>query len=152
MMKRSIFTAMLALLAGCGTQPPVDQTLIAASATGPHGGPALELPDKQGFVEILVETAPDSTKAVRRVVLAAYFLGPDLKSPLSPGPRLVTASIVTPENPAPKPVPMSPDAKPKSAGGIRFASLPGDFEYDELYGELSIELGGQKITRPFKRF
>lgn len=140
-----VIVAVMALaIAGCSGAVAVDPAMVA-SQSGPHGGQALALPSEKGFVEVVVESAHGSSRTARQVVLVAYFLGPDAKSPLTPPPTTVSAWILTPASPSEQVVTLGLEE------GARFSSLPGDFEYDELRGELTIVLGGETIKRAFTR-
>jgi hypothetical protein len=143
---------LAALSAGCGGSPPADPAAVVATV-GPHGGRAVSLPDKKGLVEVVVEPAKGSTKANRQVVLAVYLLGPDGKSALSPAPSQVAVSVVTPQDTTAKPVSLRAEdaAKPGTSVGLRYVSDPGDFDYDELRGDVSITIEGREVKARFAR-
>ena len=141
----------LAAAGGCGEHDK--GTINPDLATlGPHGAPALPLGDK-GFAEVLVEPLNPTAKraAGAKMVLAVYFLQPDLKTNLAE-PTGVSATIITPEAPEPEPVALT--AKPYSGRnpgpGLRFASAVGKFDYDELQGELTATVSGESFTKKFR--
>lgn len=133
--------------AGQGGSPAPGQVVVAF---GPHGGRAVALPNDQGYAEVVVEPVKASARSVRQVLLAVYLLQPDLKSGLATIPTSISAAVVTPETSEPIAVSLRHDPLTARAdASARFASAPGPFDYDELAGELTIELGGQTITREF---
>src|SRR5262249_7496164 len=71
---------------GAGGASGQDTRINAATANGPHGGPALPLPGNKGYGEVLVEGGGSSTGR-----LVVFFVGPDLKAPLNPLPSSVSA-------------------------------------------------------------
>ena len=142
----------LAAVGGCGGDPlskPSGEAALIKS--GPHGASALPLGDK-GYVEVVVEPANGSAKnKTSQLVLAAYFFQTDLKTPLAV-PTEVSATIVTPEEPTPRPVSLiaKPSAAPKAEPATRFASEVGKFEYDELQGEIKATVNGEAFTKSFR--
>lgn len=138
---------ILVLIApGCGaTRTEPDRQINSATANGPHGGPALPLPDDKGFAEIVIERGTKKKDPSR---FAIYFLASDLKAPLTPLPAEVRATLVSNEGEAS--LAFSPDPKPRDpAGPGRFSSPTGSYDADEYTGELSAVLDGQTFTRPF---
>lgn len=148
----SCLAAVSFLVAGCFEGTPAPEPARIVNAVGPHGGYMIPLPADAGFAEVAFEPVKATGRGRPNLVLAAYFLGPDQKSPLSAAPSDVKASVLTPEDPTPKPVALSaqPD-KAKADGAVRFASEPGSFDYDELQGELSATVGGLSFTGTFHR-
>jgi hypothetical protein len=141
----------LFVLPGCDNAPAADPSRIV-SVLGPHGGKAVPLPENRGYAEVVVEPAPGTSAARSRVVLVVYFLGPDGKSPLPSKPTSVTASVFTPMSTEPFAVRLEvQETRAMPVGDLRFVSPPGDFEYDELRGEISISLDGKVITIAFTR-
>lgn len=138
--------AVLAAGSGCGaTRTEPDRKINSAAANGPHGGPALPLPDDKGFAEIVVERGAKKRDPSR---LAVYFLSSDLKTPLKPLPVDVRATLVS--NEGESSVAFTAEPKPKDpAGPGRFCSAVGAYDADEYTGELTATLDGQSFSRPF---
>ncbi len=145
-------SALALTLAGCGEGTPTPEPSMIVLAAGPHGGFMMPLPGESGFAEVAFEPTRTAPRGKPSSVLAAYFLGADMKTPLATPPADVKATIITPDDPAPRPVTLTaaPD-KSRPDGAARFASAPGSFDYDELRGELSATVGGQPFTGTFHR-
>jgi hypothetical protein len=145
MKRRAILVLGLLAVAGCGDGTPKASESVLKSVTGPHGAMALPIPGDKGYVEPLVER-PGSGKPGAKLgapVFAVYLLQPDGKSPLASAPTSVSANLRIPGQDSPVLVALSPDATG------RFVSAPGDYEYDELRGEISLTLDGAAVTVPF---
>jgi hypothetical protein len=135
---------------GCGPNKAPSEA-VKKSTIGPHGAMALTLDGDKGYVEVLLERP--KSRAARKAaqpMLVAYFLQKDGKTALTPLPTAVDASVRPPGKDAPLSLalvsrPVGSD--PASAG--RFASEPGDLDYDDLPGELSATLDGQTVKVSF---
>lgn len=121
---------------GASSEPP-GGTL--QQDVGPHGGVAVPLGER-GYAEILVDV-----KGGSQTTLVAHFLEPDRKAPLAATPTNVTANLKLPTGESPS-VSFSPQG---DAAAKRFVSNPGDYNFDELRGELSATLDGEAFTAPF---
>jgi hypothetical protein len=140
----SVLAAALLSLAvlGCGGAGPSAQpSAPVPAAIGPHGGPAVALPDDRGYVEIVSEATRTGTDPV----VAAYFLKPDLKTPLVPPPG--DARIRTGDSEVPLSASPGPTRDPAGAG--RMVSGPLPIDPDRIAGELSVTVDGQPFTAPF---
>lgn len=144
--RKMVCLTVLLVASGCGaprTEP--DRKINSATTNGPHGSPALPLPDDKGFAEIVIERGARKKDPSH---LAIYFLESDLKAPLKTLPTEVRATLVSTEGESS--VAFSPAPMPKDpAGPARFGSPNGVYDSDEYTGELSVVLNGQTITRPF---
>lgn len=142
-------TTALALCAALGCGSGGNEPAATTGAYGPHGGPAVPLPGGKGFGEVVLEPADSGGRGKSRQI-AVYFLGPDLKSALEPLPTGAGVKLLVPGRDdlstialAPKPATRSP------AGKGRFTSAPGDYQVDQVIGELEVAFGGEKSTIPF---
>ncbi|MDB5351679.1 MAG: hypothetical protein JWN86_2926 [Planctomycetota bacterium] len=133
-------------LCGCGGGLPESARKSLPSTPGTHGGTAFPLASDKGYVEVVIETVK-ATKADRDVILAMYFLKPDLKSPLETTPTGVAASFAAPGQEAQ--IKATLDSRPKAKGDGRFASEVGPYDFDEIHGEITGSLDGQAFTIPF---
>ena len=136
-----IAAAPLAVV-GCGGGSSTTVT-AAGTTAGPHGGLAIPLPDGKGFAEVVVEKDPKAKPGSKSAMpkIAVYFLGPDVKTPLTPAPTTVSVKSIPPTGESAT-VSLTLD-------GTRFITPPGDFDYDELRGELTATFDGQSATVPF---
>jgi hypothetical protein len=142
--------AVCVAVVGCGETQSQPSEAMLKSIIGPRGGTALPLPDGTGYLEPILERPGAGKAKTAKVVLAVYFVGGDGKSPLASLPTSVTASLTLPTQAEPVTVSLSP--KPQGnepAARGRFATEPGDFDFDELRGELHITRDGQESTVPF---
>lgn len=147
---RIVASCMLALVvmatSGCGGTAPVETTEVAKAQPGLNGGMAYPIPGDLGYVEVVVER----TKPGQPVIVAAYFLDASAKNALAADPSAVRARLVLPVDDAPNEVTFA--AKAKSGGnstGKRYATEPGNFDFDELKGELFVTLDGKEVSVPF---
>jgi hypothetical protein len=142
---------LLAALSGCGGSDPGADGAGAKRIIGPHGATAMPLAGGKAYVEVLLERPKAATtRKVPAPMLVAYFLQQDGKEALSPLPDSVQASVRPPGKDAP--VTFRLDPKPAASGPAaqgRFASEPGDLDYDDLRGELTAILGGQPVKVEF---
>ncbi|MFM1802178.1 MAG: hypothetical protein RJA81_1530 [Planctomycetota bacterium] len=138
----------LLLITGCGgsSSVPVVQE-IAQSKPGLNGGVAFPLPENTGYVEVLVERS----KPGQPVIFAAYFLNAAADGPAASEPSAVTAQLVLPTEDQPKDVTLTKQGKKggDKAVGVRFASVPGAYAFDELSGEITVTLDGKPLVVPF---
>ncbi|MBI1324841.1 hypothetical protein GC170_16880 [bacterium] len=142
----SLLLSFSLAIAGCGGTAPVETTEVAKAQPGLNGGMAYPIPGDLGYVEVVVER----TKPGQPVIVAAYFLDATAKNALAADPSAVRARLVLPVEDAPKEVALT--AKAKSGGkstGKRFATEPGNFDFDELKGELLVTLDGKEVSVPF---
>lgn len=133
-------------MAGCGGTAPVETTEVAKAQPGLNGGMAYPIPGDLGYVEVVVER----TKPGQPVIVAAYFLDSSAKNALAAEPSAVRARLVLPVEGDPKEVNLA--AKAKSGGkstGKRYATEPGNYDFDELKGELFVTLDGKEVSVPF---
>ncbi|HEV3162696.1 MAG TPA: hypothetical protein VGZ22_01550 [Isosphaeraceae bacterium] len=143
-----LFVPLAMTMSGCGSVG-VSASPDLVAATGPHGGRAVLLPGGAGYGEVVVEHDKSSRPGPASARLVVYFLKTDLKTPLSPAPLDVRVKAVPP-NGEPATVPLTPQAKRGDAmSSGRFASAPGNFDFDELQGDLTATVAGQTVTRPF---
>ena len=133
------------VLAGCSGPPTADRT---ATRTGPHGGPAVPLPDGQGYGEVVIESEPNARKGGAPLV-SAYFFRNDLKAPLDALPTAVSVKLMEPGGGSTEfPLAHKPRAK-DPAGAARFVSQPVSQPTDPLIGELTVTVGGRNVSLPF---
>lgn len=133
------------LMAGCGGSGSAERQATEAAAVGPHGGAALALPDNRGRAEVVLEA---SGKGSSKQIVAVYFFGDDMKSPIASPPETVEAKIKFPGQ-GPVAVSLARDGAKGDAAAVRFASKPGDYAVDPLVGTLNVTLGGQSQALPF---
>lgn len=141
---RIVILIGLGLLNGCGRP----ETPRLATATGPHGGPLVALPDGAGFGEIVLESASSRDPRVRVV---AYFLDPGLKAPMALLPTDVMVALDFPDRPA-EDAALAPESKPADRTGTgkgRFASKAGEYAVDPLMGAIRGMLGGRPFSVRF---
>jgi hypothetical protein len=148
---RLVGLMLLAALSGCGGSNRGADGAGAKPIIGPHGAAAMPLADGKAYVEVLLERPKTATgRKVPPPMLVAYFLQENGKEALSPLPDTVEASVRPPGKDAPVTVKLDP--KPGASGPAaegRFASEPGDLDYDDLHGELTATLGGQPVKVEF---
>ncbi len=140
------FASFAAFLPGCGSEAPVVTTEVAKAQPGLNGGTAYPIPGDLGYAEVVIERS----RPGQPVTLAVYFLDSTAKKAMASEPAEVRAKLVIPVEDAPKDVKLS--TKSKSSGkseGIRFATEPGNFDFDELRGELFVTLEGKEVAVPF---
>lgn len=138
-MIRSRDSRILPLLAalpllGCEPGPP------STTATGPpppHQGAVLELPDGEGFVEI-VQKKPASPKTPLDKELSFYFLK-DMTTPLAPSPSTGTLTV------GKKAVELKADGD-----ALVTPAGPPIFPQGDLEGILKVELGGGAKSIPLR--
>ncbi|CAN5790835.1 hypothetical protein BH23PLA1_BH23PLA1_28000 [soil metagenome] len=128
------------LVTGCGSGGTGGAGTVGgeyASVDGPHGGRAFTLPGERGYVEVVPEsgTSPDRK-------LVAYFLGPDLSTPLQ-GASGVSAEL-EPEFDPPRTVSLT-EAAPGTFETPPVRELSGDM----LTGTLTGTIGGESFSVPF---
>lgn len=134
---------------GCAARFESPSEAAQRSVPGPRGTFALALPDGLGYVELLVERIGGSGKSLgTTMVLAAYFVDPDGKSPMVALPASVEAAL-RPQGAEPSQVNLVPRSLGNDAWShARFASEPGDFSQDEIHGELKIQAAGKTVSVP----
>lgn len=142
---RIVLTAFVCSIAGCGGQPPVETTEIAKAQPGLNGGTAYPIPGDLGYAEVVIERG----RPGQPVTLAVYFLDSTAKKSLSSDPEKVRAKLVIPVEDSPKEVKLSAKAKNGKSEGKRYATEPGNYDFDELKGELFVTLDGKEITLSF---
>lgn len=136
-------------LCGCGSGTGGGSS-AATHSVGPHGGTAVALPGEKGYAEVVLDRSGVKPGKAGGAKIQAYFLGKDARTPLASPPTSATLSLTIPGKDEPVSASMSPDAaasKPADKG--RLTTPPGDFDYDELRGELSATVDGQAATIPF---
>jgi hypothetical protein len=111
---------------------------------------ALPLGDGKGYVEVLLERPKGRARKAEAPMLVAYFLQPDGKSAQTSLPSAVEATGRPPGKDAPVVLRLMSRPVPTTAAGLaRFASDPGDLDYDNLAGDLTATRDGQAVTVPF---
>ena len=153
--KPIVILALTASWAGCGSSSAVDLTRFVA---GPHAESALRLPDGLGYVECQLEgeagarAKPEElagSRGRRRFAIAAYFLGPDAKSALSPSPSAARIDLNTDARVTRR---IDLAARPKAgdpAGGSRFISPPDQYGTPRsLSGRLIFAVDGREVSVP----
>ncbi len=150
-MAKCLMRAMVAA-AACAAAGCSGSTAAQGNGDGPHGGVLIALPGDAGFAEVYSEEVATAAKGQRRgrvpKAVVAYFLGPDKKTALSPGPTEVALKFVGAD--AAPPITLGPAPDPKDpAGSGRFASKVGDYDLGGRAAELSADLGGTKVVREF---
>jgi hypothetical protein len=153
-MSRVAFLTLLASTSilfggGCGGEPTPAAAAPRGSTTGPHGGIAVPLPGDQGYAEVVVERIASKGTAKAPSKLAVYFLNADLKAPLSPLPTNVAVKAILPTGDTANPtLTLEPKSSDPLAAG-RHVSPTGDFDYDELSGEVTATVDGASVSLPF---
>lgn len=142
--------ACLLGLAGCGEPAPLPG--YSSEAVGPHGGILVPLPGDKGFGEVVSKPLPKAKARARAdAVLAVYFLAPDKSAALNPAPSDAALKMKMPGGDsvdvALKP---QPDAK-DPAGASLFASEPGLYAMDQMFGDLTVTVDGAPNTIPFEK-
>lgn len=140
-----VMATFVCAIAGCGGQPPVVTTEIAKSLPGLNGGTAFPIPGDLGYAEVVVERG----RPGQPVTLAVYFLDSTAKMPISSDPEQVRAKLVIPVEDSPKEVKLTAKPKNGKSEGKRYATEPGNYDFDELKGELFVTLAGKEVTVPF---
>jgi len=145
---------MALLLIGCSQDVPAPSVPVGTTS-GPHGGIAVPLPHGAGYAEILLEKEGPSKGKARVAArgvkprFAVFFLNADRNGPASPAPSEAQLKVNLPTGSTAS-VALSASPKADDAvGSARFLSEPGDYDYDELFGELSATLGGQPSSVTF---
>lgn len=141
----ALTSILAAASAGCGAGGGGSSATSLPSKSGVHGGTAFPLPNDRGYAEVVIEPQK-VTKAGREVVLAVYFLKPDLKAALEPAPSGVAAKLAVPGQEAPATPTFAP--KPLKPGDGRFATEVGPYDVDEIRGEVTGSLDGQAFAVP----
>lgn len=140
--------AMATLLGGCddpSAHKPSESAL--KSVPGPKGTAALALPDQLGYVEPIVERTGAGKSA--KTAFAAYFVASDGKTPLDPAPSNVEATLTLQGSESPTTVALSPRPQGNDVWGkARFATEPGEYNSDEIRGELRATIGGKAVKVP----
>ncbi len=138
--------AVCSAMAGCGGSAPVVTTEVAKAQPGLNGGMAYPIPGDLGYVEVVVERS----KPGQPVIVAAYFLDSSAKETMTAEPTAVRARLVLPVEDAPKEVTLASKAKAGGKStGKRFATEPGNYDFDELKGELFVTMDGKEVAVPF---
>ncbi len=136
----SFLVIALGICSGCGGgNEPLSPD--KAPKTGPHGSLANPI-GEVGFVEVVREGGFD------QVVLAVYFLSLDLESPMSPLPSNVTLDIKTPVREMTG-VSIRPQGTSGDETSGRYATAPGDYDYDEISGTVYLTIDGDSLEVPF---
>lgn len=142
-----MFLALLAIVPlGCGKSASSLSTVALASKPGANGGTAFPLADGKGYAEVVVETVKQ-TKKGRDVVLAVYFVKEDLKTALSPVPTGTSIKIIVPGEQEERRANLA--AAPKKPDDGRFATEVGQFDFDEMHGEVIATIDGKPATVTF---
>ncbi len=150
----SLLALMDLFLTGCGQDAP-SPAVPVGTTTGPHGGIAVPLPDGAGYAEILLEKEGPSkgkSRAAAKGVkprFVVFFLNPDRNGPASPAPGEAQLKVNLPTGSTASVVLTASPKTDDPSGSARFLSEPGDYDYDELSGELSATLGGQASSVTF---
>jgi hypothetical protein len=140
---------------GCsGGVPPAGR---GAKPGGPHGGTVVRLPDDSGCIEYLLETEagvpmPPANVAKKRsrerVRIAAYFLGGDGATAMSPAPSAARLRLATDERTF-REVELMARPRPGDPGGsARFVSLPDFFVPEMLRGTTIATVDGRDVRAP----
>lgn len=147
--------SLLLIGSGCGGGGASALVVPQGTTNGPHGGIALPIPGEKGYAEILVERDSRVSKGKQSKAsalspkIAIYFLGTDLKAPLSPLPTDVSVKTVAPTgDSSTATLSLDPIADDATSAG-RYISPSGDYGYDELSGEITANVEGQAVTLPF---
>jgi hypothetical protein len=139
---------LLALsLVGCGGGGNTVNPTIAANRPGPHGGMAFPLPADRGHVEVVVEK-PANWKPGGKSSLVVYFLDATASGPITVTPSDVTVKVQLPSKPEPETVTLAASTD-KKASEVKYASVPGDYDFDTMSGDVTATLDGQPVTVPF---
>ena len=121
---------------GCGGS-------LVATGSGPrpaHGGTLLELPDKSGFVELIVEPAGAQAKGRAKGKIVAYFTGPDGTRSPGQAPGDVTFTDESSKKHALK-------ASSDGSSASKFESEPVTLAVGgEPTGTLEAKVGGQAVS------
>jgi hypothetical protein len=142
---RAVILAATGLFVACDSSPVV---VNSQPVVGPHRGTGIRLPDDKGLVELTNEPEVTDPRSNEATSVVAYFLQMDGKSALDPPPSDV--NLVVQQGKASQTIPLVPEPKaddPASAG--RFASKAGPFLLSRLRGNLTANIGGQKVTVSF---
>jgi hypothetical protein len=145
------FCLVLVLGSGCGQGVPAP-AVPTGTTTGPHGGIAVPLGDGAGYAEILLEkegAAKGKPKPGVRPRFAVYVLNAERTGPASPPPSEARLKVALPTGTT---VDVALTASAKAGdptGPARYVSQPGDYDYDELSGEVTVTLDGKSSTVPF---
>ena len=81
-----IAVALVAMISGCGDGSPSSEEVVLK---GPHLGTTLQLPGKQGYVELINEPEVTDRAHNTPTSIVAYYLEPDAKTAL----RLVPTNV-----------------------------------------------------------
>ncbi len=108
----------------------------------------MRLPDGLGYAELVVESGAKSKSSPAE--LAAYFLGPDARSALTPGPTDVTLDLYLADSKSRKALRMALGPRPADpSGGSRFASpIPEGFDGNITSPRLAATVAGRAIEAP----
>jgi hypothetical protein len=144
----SVGLLLLMSIAGCGGGDGQTAAPTPTPSAGPHGGPAVPLPDDQGFGEVVIE--PESKRGSGlNARVAVYFFKGDLKAPLDTSPTDVRVKLELPGD-EPADIALAPEPKAgEAAGAGRFVSKVGPYAFDQTRGALTATVGGQTFTKPF---
>jgi hypothetical protein len=127
-----------------------ESVAIAPGPEGPHRGLVLKLPENSGFAEIVVEAADGGTARSGRNEVAVYFLGSDVKTPLTPSPTDVRIDLVLGEAQTRKIVSLSERPRSRDPSGKTRFSVPAPDGFDgTLGGKLTANLSGRSIEIAF---
>jgi hypothetical protein len=136
--------------AGCGQSLGTPAVHTAeGTITGPHGGSAIPLGDIQGYAEVVLDRTGAIPGKAGGVRINVYFLTQDLTKSLSPVPTDVTVKAVPPDGESVTLTLKHEPVQGKEIDKDRFVSPPGNFDYDELRGEVTATVGGKPVTHPF---
>lgn len=143
----AILTLFQLAILGCGNSELRSKTDQINARPGLNGGTAFPIDEGKAYVELVVEVA----KPGQPVTIAAYFLNENLDGPIPSPPTSVISELNLPTEESPKEVPLTPVAAKsgKNSVGTRFATAPGSYDFDQLYGDLRMTLDGKNYVVPF---
>ena len=141
----SAFLTLFVIGCGGGSSVEVKQE-VAESRPGINGGIAFPLPENKGYAEVVIERS----KPGQPVTLAVYLLDESAKSESKVNIKATSAKIQIPGEDAAKSVSLlAKESSTKKSVGKKFASAPGAYDFDELKGEILLNLDGKEVTVPF---
>ncbi len=129
---------------GTGVSPPVPRAEI-----GPHQATLYQLPENQGWVELVNEPEVEDRRVKPNTAVVVYFFQADRKTPLAPAPSDVRVDVNEGRNHIET---LTLKAEPKvddPAGGCRFASKLGPYLLEGLRGKLTATLNGKPVAQDF---
>jgi hypothetical protein len=143
----AILTLFQMAILGCGNSEISSKTVQTNARPGLNGGMVFPIDEDKGYVELVIEV----TKPGQPVTIAAYFLNENMDGPITSPPTSVISELNLPTEESPKEVTLTPVAAKsgKKSVGTRFATAPGSYDFDQLYGDLRMTLDGKNFVVPF---